>query len=317
VAVSGFRIERLDGAGIAIADAHDVIVQNNVLARLGAAGIRAQASRAVTIRGNTIIRACQRDTSPTCAGIWLSGVDGFSVRRNEVYDSGPVAPGEVGAEGIAAAGSSAGELAANLVHDLLRPGIALEAGAGASADLQVAANRTWNCAHGIVLSARGGGSLARVRVENDASWAHAGDGVKVSAAGLDGLRSELAVVNDTLVANGGGGLRIESANVQAVTVRNVLASRNAAFPMAAASADGLTVDHNLVDGLRGVPGELVGSAAVEADPRLRRAAGFDVRVSAASPAIDAGAGDGAPASDLLGAPRPLRGGVDIGAYEEP
>jgi hypothetical protein len=42
---------------------------------------------------------------------------------------------------------------------------------------------------------------------------------------------------------------------------------------------------------------------------------FDYRLRPGSPAIDAGACDGAPATDIEGTPRPQGAGCDIGAYE--
>jgi hypothetical protein len=43
--------------------------------------------------------------------------------------------------------------------------------------------------------------------------------------------------------------------------------------------------------------------------------GLDLRLAAGSPAIDAGAGDGAPAADADGVGRPFGPAVDLGAYE--
>jgi hypothetical protein len=41
----------------------------------------------------------------------------------------------------------------------------------------------------------------------------------------------------------------------------------------------------------------------------------DYRLQAASPGVDAGTPDGAPATDIEGTPRPQGPGIDIGPYE--
>ncbi len=53
----------------------------------------------------------------------------------------------------------------------------------------------------------------------------------------------------------------------------------------------------------------------QVDPRFVDADSLDLRLEAASPAIDAGVADRAPKTDFEGGPRPQGGRVDIGAYE--
>ena len=54
---------------------------------------------------------------------------------------------------------------------------------------------------------------------------------------------------------------------------------------------------------------------IAGDPLFTDAAGSDFSLLEASPAIDAGLSEGAPAIDIVGVARPQGAGIDIGAYE--
>jgi hypothetical protein len=59
----------------------------------------------------------------------------------------------------------------------------------------------------------------------------------------------------------------------------------------------------------------IGTGNSSADPLFMNSEIGDLRLSAGSPCIDTGTAEGAPATDLLGIPRPQGAGVDMGAYE--
>jgi hypothetical protein len=188
--------------------------------------------------------------------------------------------------------------------------------------VEVFSNHVWDCATGIAVSSESGAVVRRVRVYDNVVWENGMAGIVISPWGKDGLREGVAVVNNTIVHNGfshpWGGIFVSTAHVKDM-IRNNLVSQNTGFQIAAVSAAQITADHNLVDGFRHAKGELLGTSAIEADPQLAPSAGelLDDTLLEGSPAIDAGAPDGAPAVDVHGTARPQGAAVDVGAYEAP
>ena len=66
-----------------------------------------------------------------------------------------------------------------------------------------------------------------------------------------------------------------------------------------------------------VEGGFSGTGNIDADPQFVNVAAGDYRLQPGSPCVDAGTAEDAPSVDLLGVPRPQRGGYDMGAYELP
>lgn len=138
---------------------------------------------------------------------------------------------------------------------------------------------------------------------------------------VDGVR----IVNDTIVTNGppgfdiitnAGGARRNS--VEGVVALNTIFEGSSGFPGVKPSQVRFSIV--TAPGFSGVNGNIA------ANPRFVDPAEGDFRLQAGSPAIDAGTGDGAPATDLLHRARfddpatPNTGAgappyVDIGAYE--
>ncbi len=64
-------------------------------------------------------------------------------------------------------------------------------------------------------------------------------------------------------------------------------------------------------------GGYAGTGNIDTDPQFVDGAAGNYQLQTGSPCVDTGTAEGAPAVDLLGVPRPQRGGYDMGAYEVP
>jgi len=150
--------------------------------------------------------------------------------------------------------------------------------------------------------------------------------------GGSGAKDNL-VVNNTIVqaSDGRWAINIRDGSTGNTLRNNVLYSLHpfrGVISIDAASRPGFTSDHNSVmsrfstDG----GGSVISFAAWQAlgydahsfvaTPAAHFVSpGSDFRLLATSPAVDAGTATGAPATDIEGNPRPVGGGVDLGAYE--
>ncbi len=185
-----------------------------------------------------------------------------------------------------------------------------------------------NGSDGIRISVPDNGSTDNITVTNNLVYFNARSGVMVADFSTDGTGSigAVAIINNTIHGNGtglgwgAGGIMVNSASPgQHITVGNNIVSDNEEFSItvAAEATDTVVVECNLVDGFRSAAEETRGTPCVEGDPLFLDAEGGDFRVltTPASPAIDAGSAEGAPAHDFAGASRPQGSAVDIGAYE--
>lgn len=203
-------------------------------------------------------------------------------------------------------------------------------------DLEFTGNASfWNGAEGFVVYCVDNAHLENIRFSNNLSFGNKGAGFLLSGGDDKAVFSveRLQVVNNTLYGNGSkanwgsGGIFIgTSANKAAVMVdiviRNNIVSGNCAFSIAVwpwgKAPDGVVIDHNLVDGYRGLSrefGETLGEHCQRTAPSFVDAEHGDFHLQKDSAAIDRGGSDGAPEVDFDGMQRPRGQGCDIGAFE--
>ena len=121
-----------------------------------------------------------------------------------------------------------------------------------------------------------------------------------------------SITNCTFHANSaldeGGG--IYDKHGSNVTVKNCILTGNTASngPQIYNTSSTTTVTYSNVEG------GWTGTGNIDLDPSFVNAPN-DLRLELGSPCIDSGTSDGAPTEDILGNPRPLGSGFDMGAYE--
>ncbi len=167
-----------------------------------------------------------------------------------------------------------------------------------------------------------GGLLEHIKVYNNVSYHNRYLGLEVSYCCIASHpMADIQLVNNSVWGNGwedwGGGIANGNDQATGVLVRNNAVAGNLSFEIAFEGIDpsGATLDHNLVDGWDGYPGELCGTDCQVGDPLWVAPASGDLHLQAGSPAVDHGSALLAPTDDLDGIPRPQGAAVDIGAYE--
>jgi parallel beta-helix repeat protein len=102
-------------------------------------------------------------------------------------------------------------------------------------------------------------------------------------------------------------------------LNNIIEPRTNGRVTSSSDSSAIKFDFNLFNGERGLPLNVlnnVSGAALFVAPSINPLVA-DFRLKPASPAIDRGTYEAAPATDFQGTPRPVGSAVDIGAYEGP
>lgn len=170
-------------------------------------------------------------------------------------------------------------------------------------------------------------------IRNNLLYGNHASGISLYRIDGGGGASNNLVINNTIIqaSDGRWAINIRDGSTGNTLRNNILYSAHAfrgVISIDAASRPGFSSDHNSVmsrfstDG----GGSVISFASwqalgYDAHSFLATLAdhfvapGSDHHLLATSPALDAGTATGAPAVDLEGAPRPVGGGVDVGAYE--
>ena len=311
----------------------NIVFRNNYVGNSQNSGIVVSASDNCIVDGNEIENSCLSTQQTQEILTIQEGCNGIDVMNNYVHGVGNP---RYGGEGIDVKnGSSNVEVHDNIVTGVRMVGIYVDAYALYQANINVYNNLVFNnttCCAAMSMGVEAGGTLENVHFYNNIVYGNGPCSAMTVGNGEGTSTSEIrncSIINNTFYNNGsnmwdesyGGidvGLSVTVGSVHDIVVRNNICSQNVGVQIRVKNAPyvyNITVDHNLIDGFKGVLDEVKGTDYVEGDPGFVNAAGGDFHLLGGSIAINHGSSTSAPAFDYDYNTRPLGGSFDIGAYE--
>jgi hypothetical protein len=348
IIVRGIAVENSSFFGFRVQYSDNITLQGNRSTISLGSGIYARGVTTLRVDSNDVSRFCDRNifgASPIAGcqeGISLDSVDGFDVVKNLVHDAPQttgVGPG--GGEGIDIKnGSSNGVVAFNSVWNLVQIGIYIDGWALGAQNVVVHGNRVWNTYMGIVVASEMSGVVKNVAVHNNIIRDVGVHGIEIAdfkaGKGGDGLRTEIAVYNNTIINAGvkeskppyyslwvtgpfpdrGTGIAVSTTNVTSLRIfDNIISgSKTTAIQLKPEVRVNARVETNLIWPLElnGATNAYRGTRPILAAPAFVSPATGDWHLSANSPARSSGSGGGAASVDADNLPRPSIQ-LDLGA----
>lgn len=322
IIIDGFKVQNANNGIKVDADragtpSQRITIKNNHALLSKSSGIRVAFSRDVIVDSNIVEKT---NWGGVHEMISIIGTDGFLVQNNELFNgnadgtflrNGVIMEGKEGID--AKDGSKNGRIVGNLVHDIFRLGIYVDAWDQTIENIQVIGNIVYNCKQGIALSSEAGGLLRNILVYNNVTYDNRNYGIVVPAWVANGPRENIRIINNTVYSNSSGGISIGTSNAYRIEIQNNIVADNGGSAINAANVGVISnASNNLVSG-RSLGNVLSGT--ITGDPRFVNAAGGDFRLATGSPAIDRGLTIADVPDDFNGTLRPLGGVYDIGAFE--
>jgi parallel beta-helix repeat protein len=236
------------------------------------------------------------------AGCDGSALDGFTVRNGDAYDGGGVLVDGTEVEIRNCA------LLANMAEEG-GGGIALDSAHVTIEASRIMSNAVGGGAGGGILATDSVFTLTNSLIVSNVGFDMAWDGDGVCVQGDD---SSARLINNTIVQNSAEGIQVFN-GAWVLARNNILYGNNGGIHNYEGEGT-VSSDHNAFwDNDWEYAYVDPGLGDISADPAFKDAADGDYHLRIGSPCIDAGAPEGAPASDIQGAPRDAA--PDIGAYE--
>jgi hypothetical protein len=254
IRVANLTVVNSHDSGFTVRDSSDIELINNSTKGTFSSGIAVwdtnhvgHATERIRVIGNTITKATTWDQAqsevpkqgePPHEAISIGGAVDFEVAYNHVFDSDK--------EGIdIKETSSRGRVHHNLVDNIGRQGIYVDAWFGEIKDVEVFSNVIHDCrGAGIALSVEDGKSVDNVRIHHNLIFKNDGSGLYFSRWGADNPRENIRIFNNVFYRNGygapsagqtynwqTGGLYLYSVAVHDVSIHNNIFSENRGFQM--------------------------------------------------------------------------------------
>ncbi|MGZ3749010.1 MAG: right-handed parallel beta-helix repeat-containing protein, partial [Pseudobdellovibrionaceae bacterium] len=279
IQVSGLRLVNSPGYGVYIMSSNNIRILNNYTYKTIYSGIGAYNSDTLTIDGNEIALANNGGGSQESLSIVTT--QHYTVSHNRVHGGGK--------EGIdAKVGSSNGKIFGNVVYDMARVGIYVDAWDSTTNNIEIYNNTVSDSQSadsgasqdGIRVGGERGGTASNIKIYNNVIYNIVWTGVSVSNWFESGFSEPkfdtLSIYNNTIYNTGtrsGGGVQVQGSQNKGVTIYNNIISKARSFNIQASLA---TINNNLFDG-----GSSSGSAAIMGSPLFVNA-GSDFHLQAGS-----------------------------------
>jgi hypothetical protein len=252
VRVIDLAIANARDAAFTVRDSRHIALINNSTTSAFSSGIAVwdtnndgRATRHIQIIGNTIVKAntwdmappdIPRQGEPPHEALSIGGAADFEVAYNHVYGSDK--------EGIdIKEASKDGKVHHNVVNDLSRQGIYIDAWYGVLQRMEVYSNVVYNCqGAGLVLSVEGGTLVEDINIHNNLVFNNEGSGLLFSVFSDNGPRRRIKIAHNIFYHNGygaakpgqsyywiTGGLYFMSANIRDVAISKNIFSSNRGF----------------------------------------------------------------------------------------
>ncbi len=324
--ISGLIIINSPGFGIFMSGSSNIQILNNCIKSTYYSGIYASGSNTITLNGNEVMSA---NTGMDQESISIDAqTTNFVVSNNRVHDGNT--------EGIdAKAGASNGKIFGNIVYNMARIGIYVDAQNSSANNIQIYNNTVSNSnpvpsgagEDGIRIGAEQGGSASSVSIYNNIVYNIAGSGITLSNYTEPGFGSpkfsNVSIYNNTTYncgtrdSNYGGGIDIANTIATGIIIQNNILSQNRYFPIRLISQPNVVIINNLIDKSTYPqdPNATNGTNSVIGSPLFTDIAGNNFKTPSSSPAINTGAAMPSLTVDSNWEPRPQGGKFDIGAFE--
>jgi hypothetical protein len=320
IVIDGFTIINAKWAGVIAINSSNIIIKNCNTKNTGASGIIGANSSNVTIINNKVEQACSivEKAQNTNECITIASVAGFEIAYNTVSDR--MVDLNNGGEGIDVKNASSnGTVHHNIVTNLIRVGIYIDAFEKDLDNIDVYANKVYNTTSGITIASEEGGVISNVKVHDNLVYDIQAVGIRLAGYLDNGPLKNISVYQNTVVRCGLGKTPANWENcafmIEADNTSNLnIIARNNIFAESTnqirwKNQSYATMDNNLVFG----NSTTAGTNAIITDPEFVNSAGADFKLKVSSPAINKALGTPMSAIDFNDFTRDAT--PDIGAFE--
>ncbi|MDR3587313.1 MAG: right-handed parallel beta-helix repeat-containing protein [Desulfosporosinus sp.] len=197
----------------------NIMIQNCSTYNTESSGIVFFTGRNITLDGNSVEQACT-GTSNTQECISLATIATFTITNNHVFNcSNNIS--RAGGEGIdVKEGSANGTIYNNIVNDVVKVGIYVDAYSQHEYNIEVYGNKVYNTNQGIVVAAEHNGFLENVRINNNVVYNCVDWGFAVGGwnTGYTHAMKDISFINNTAYNIGQGGIYLNNSEAKNVVV---------------------------------------------------------------------------------------------------